>query len=476
MRVTQEWIQDVIELSATASPFELTLPSCEQLLDPALPDNDRHILENNVCQSLDEQCPWLQPTGQTSSPTAEDTETFAGVIRWLQISIADWSPSDTNLIALVLTIGHIARNNRLLQTLPDTFIQNPAFIKEISSIISHITSAYIPCLGFSRNEAQLRISELDQALTDNNWNYINDNYIYLESIIPSTLTTSCINILNRWNSCALTDACNNIHNIFRAYTIISVLDQHSTLNLASKTTSNTMRFACVYGKLHQPHHDLSEAEVTLLSNAFIAASKCAKTWKGWMAIFNRYPSRFPTIQSSLGKALAKMPDESIFTYIDTLELSAFNNEVRKLVTTCLSQFKSIASKEKRSVAWQYAYSQWDKWSFGKNHSESSLLMKISRSTLDYALVGFYLECKTSKEREEIIQNLVGHLSKIGNLWHSSKMDCTAVWCHIQSTLQPVIHAENVAKTQCDWISETSSVTSPINDPGRYFYRKYLGSP
>ena len=98
------------------------------------------------------------------------------------------------------------------------------------------------------------------------------------------------------------------------------------------------------------------------------------------------------------------------------------------------------------------------------------------SALDYALTGFFLECFTDDERNALATALRAKLASVDAAWHDSLTACATQWYRVQSQMQPVMHALNVATTGCDWLAEKLNVVGPIDDPTLYFDRKHLIMP
>lgn len=73
-------------------------------------------------------------------------------------------------------------------------------------------------------------------------------------------------------------------------------------------------------------------------------------------------------------------------------------------------------------------------------------IELRLSNIDYALVGYFVECKEQGDREEIIQSILNDIHSIFTKdWYTSQSSMTTDLYNLLSKLQPVCYAGEVDK-------------------------------
>lgn len=434
--------------------------------------DEREALENKAWQSLNAQFSLPMMIGKDPAAHTEKVGELACAIRWIESSIAEWSPAATNLADFLFAMAYLDQQNDLIEGLPAKFVSNAEFVQTLGDLVSHAISVPEPSSWFDRRRTESMVGSMDAAWQQGRWSEVVRFHDAVDYFRSNVIVAMSVRVLAKWAPAILNALVDRVENLPSAFMVSSVLDRPGAFQVAAKTSNEMMRFACVYDKLHVSRAALTAGEAAALSQVFVAASGDTTTWRGWMEIFNRYPVRFPQIQSSLGNALAQMSAASVCTYIDAVELHVSPHNERALVAECLSQFASAAGKRKRDAVWKYSHRRWHGWGFGRS-SQDTILMDISWSALDYAVTGFYLECCTAAERDATANGLRDELGRVDARWHKSLTTCATQWYRIQSQLQPVIHADKVETTRYDWLDQAYYIVSPIEDQDLYFDYKHL---
>jgi hypothetical protein len=139
---------------------------------------------------------------------------------------------------------------------------------------------------------------------------------------------------------------------------------------------------------------LSGPEASLLNKVLLQVATEMTRWQGWMQVFNAYPVRYPTLQRSLGQALASVPEPAIHAYVDSVvlhPLPAKPDPNRRTIADCLEAFRAAATTVRRHALWRLAHDRWSAWCFDQANPEAHLLA-VNWSQLDYALAGYASEC------------------------------------------------------------------------------------
>jgi hypothetical protein len=220
------------------------------------------------------------------------------------------------------------------------------------------------------------------------------------------------------------------------------------LSLAAENPRIALAAVTLSAERWREKAELGETDRTLLTHILQKVAADEDLWKQWMAIFNYRPSQYPLLQRPLGQALAIISDDAVTVYVDNLFLGTKFN--REAVTDCLRTFRVAADRERREYLWRLAHARWSLWNFDAADKHNHLF-KCAISTLDYALVGFALECLTDEEREQHMSDLRDKLSTLDTIWHASHSAFTSSWSRLVSAFQPFAHAKTVAASGGDWL-------------------------
>lgn len=174
---------------------------------------------------------------------------------------------------------------------------------------------------------------------------------------------------------------------------------------------------------------------------------------GWQRSIAIRWLRYPTLQVPLGTALATIPESGLQPYVDSIRLSAIPSESRRSVAVCLRAFQSAAPLARRQQLWELAHERWLRWDFGLT-DPNERLTRIGYSELDYALVGFAVECLGRIERADRDCCLREQLSSLTDQWHASHVHFLSESFRILSLRQPYAQADALNPGE-DWLREGS---------------------
>lgn len=192
-----------------------------------------------------------------------------------------------------------------------------------------------------------------------------------------------------------------------------------------------------------------------------------------MWVLNEYPGRYPELQPSMGRALSVAPTHARTTYIATLSM----NDLSKPETTlALETFREVANEASRKELWTAAYQRWTAWDFGTTEQSKSLF-SVKVSPLDFAVVGYFVECANSDERASIATKLKNRAIELERDWHSDMSPAITERFKLISTYQLLAHAECVLSTQPSWIAGDTLYQPSWEDGSLYRSFKYdWGTP
>ena len=122
---------------------------------------------------------------------------------------------------------------------------------------------------------------------------------------------------------------------------------------------------------------------------------------------------------------------------------------RLAVTNCLREFRSLASKKNREYAWNVAFKRWSRWNFGSLDTQRQLV-SIATSELDYAIVGYCIECLSPAKLNEAIENIHSLLLLLDAPWYLSITEFQSAVYRLLSQLQPYAHSTKLTSSD-DWL-------------------------
>lgn len=251
-----------------------------------------------------------------------------------------------------------------------------------------------------------------------------------------------------------------------AYVLHAPVAQALTLALTSKNW--TFKFWALhrsarYAAAGKPSYPL-EWE-TLLTQA----AGEPEEWVRWLAVLNEYPSRYPQLQPALGNALVGASDEALDAYVASISKAA--DFGRPHLAAALSVFRAKASLPVRQRLWTAAFRRWEAWDFGCD-DESRSLFRVARSSFDYPVMGYLIECLSGEARAEMCTELQRRAVAIERAWHSDVTPAMSERFKLITTYQLLAHAEAVLAGVPEWLADGPLYRPAWEDGTAYRSLKY----
>lgn len=265
-------------------------------------------------------------------------------------------------------------------------------------------------------------------------------------------------ILDRSRLVALAD---KIKTWTQASLIVAPLPLAPALRLATESTSGHIRFSTLDRVANREKRVLSDEEEIALKNLFVILARDNATWSIWLSICNRYPVRHPHLQRPLGRALARSSASAISAYVDSIELSTPKAEGRNCVAKCLAEFRGRATPSRRHLLWSCAFKRWETWNFGV--AEGQRLGEPGQSELDYAVVGWLLECADPSLLTAEVEAFADQLKALEADWHSSTASLVTGFYRLLSRYQMFAFSRTRTQEDQDWLSGGEIFTPPAID-------------
>lgn len=251
--------------------------------------------------------------------------------------------------------------------------------------------------------------------------------------------------------------------------LMAPLSLADALRLATASRNGYARFTALERVTYREVRNLLVPEETALRNLLIVLAKDVTDWSNWLLMCNRYPVRYPHIQVALGKALARSDISSLQAYVNSISLGTSDREIRENVTRCLSIFRTKAQSVRRLALWRAAFERWDTWNFATE--DGAMLSNISRSALDYGVMGWLVEGEYNLPFNDLEQFARNELRELDIQWHVSINSAISDFYRIISRYQMWAHAAHCIKEDVAWLPG-SSVYLPAAASDAYLQKRY----
>lgn len=433
-----------------------------------------NVLCNDACQILEQDAPGVGFL-VSHNPNAE-SDRLAALWRWLMDGLHRWKreqdPGHRQIVALLTTLLSLGECRAVWNAMPDSVGTNLELIAALEAAVlsSRITISSRQGAPIWEREALAALAHADAAL---DWPAVADSWRLFETaIIGESFLLLAARGLARFRFDRLVSAVRNHTQTVDCMRLAEGLTLEELLRLAHETTNEHVRFCCVYAGLSRVPQSsrLVPADTTRVTDVLEGVARDRANWRKWLRVFAQRSVRFAAIQVPLGRALATMQNEALADYVDAIDLNVGQSVSRDAVTACLRAFRETAEAGQRSKLWRLAYDRWRVWNFGASSLEVPLF-SISRSELDFALVGHAVETMTAAERAAAISEVQLELAAVESIWYSSETDMVTAWFRALSKLQIFAHADHVVSSDSDWLA-TTMVQLPYRPDDAYVRLRY----
>ena len=422
-------------------------------------------------EALKQDCGFVDEIrGSGKTPTAADADQWVALVRWFVRELKDWTPVQDpefqRVSALFVISSYFGMAGDFWMSVADLFRPPPEFLLLLEKRISTIQFVFKPRHSGHQPVSEAEAgAELEAADENSDWLELSELWPGFEgALLPHVFLCEAVRCLYRFGRGNLLAAVDGLKQTPTVMEISASLSTSERLVLGVESNNPHIQFACVFQTLlFTPKADrLAPGDQKVLANLLVRVAADTERWNEWMRTFNRYPVRYPALQTPLGLALADLADSAIGTYIETISLTTEPAQGRLLVAECLSAFRQKAPLDRRKALWQLAHSRWRKWGFGVADA-NQYLFAIGFSELDFAVVGYAAECMDIVERDAEINGLFSELNRVECDWHASLSHSVSAWNRALSRMQPYAHASHVLESsRDDWLA--TSAYEPTIDP------------
>jgi hypothetical protein len=447
---------------AAAPPDELlALLANEESPLAALADRDKG---NALFEAFNNQFGFISFNRVRRQPCSpEQLERWAGLIRWIAAEFRDWrradDPKRARLVAVIVAAQSCDQDNDFWNAVWDG-LGGSEMVQAMADLLAglNVQIATPGILGLAISEAE-EVARFVKADAAGDWTTVADCLMRAGPMLPSALVNQVVRCANRFGFERLVAATASLRQSLGAIQIANALSTADRLGLAIASENFYLRFICLFRTVLQqpgaPH--LSRAEEDLVTELLLKVAADAEQWRLSMQAFNRFPTRYGLLQAPLGRALALTPEEAVAAYVESINLSIPIPQTRRCVAECCHAFKEAADGARRRLLWGLAFERWSAWDFNAADGDKHLV-NITVSELDFAVVGYAVECLDETQRGEAMTRIARELAIIDDEWHASFSDCLTAWNRLLSRFQPYAHAASAVASGTDWLAE-----------GRHYY-------
>lgn len=394
--------------------------------------------------------------GSQHTRSKEDREICIDRLAWLLKTLEacrHQRPGPATLVAILRTGSAFAFETRIWHSLPAAYLSDNL----LASMAALVRSTH--CSFGSRGGAEPiweseAVDDFLQADTVGDWPSIERLW---QTIVPAIRTdgdlaeaTACLCAAEKgYHALALAlDGCQSIVPIV---SVVNAMTSDQIGQVAIRVISYRARFALAQSLAfnHPRNEPLADATLDNLTELCRRVQQDEAEWQKWMRAFNRYPVRTKALQPAFGKSMGGSRDEAKAAYIEALDLSTIHGDCRAAVTTCLSEFRKVASDDERRAMWTLAYDRWRVWDFAKNDTDTALVW-MAVSELDFALIGYAVECVSDSELRTMQEALAAELTTVKDHWYSDRVGFNSAWYRALSRWQIFTYAAGVRDRRYEW--------------------------
>lgn len=414
-------------------------------------------------------------SGLENSLTQDERNSLKGLLRWIIQELLVWDETEDNnakCLGLIFIISNILLEN-LWELLPFSLINNPKINTFLESRFNKFqTNIVIPqqqqVLIWENEAAQQYI----QAIKERDWQHLATNW-YIWGRSPkleqaNTFQYQIFLFLLNYAPEQLINATERYED-FIGLMLISTEHSFSLLQrfqLALDTKNELFRFILLFSLElnNRKYHGLTNAEADCFAQIFQKIGSNIDQLRHWLMIFNRYPVRFSIFAEGFGVYVAKYASEiGIDLYLESIKVESVNiqngyYDTREILGKTFQKFAAVAECDTRKLFWNKCYCKYLAWNFGYIE-EHYYLNTVHLSNIDYALVGYFIECKESGDRKEIVQNILKDIDSIFMKdWYASQSGVTTELYNLLSKLQPICYASEVGKSELvSWLMKPKKI-------------------
>jgi hypothetical protein len=449
-------------IAASGQSGDLLAPTSLLRLSNSL-DNPLAMLsgrdtECEIFAALDEDLGFVRVIRSSKlTISADQKEKLASSIRWLVRMLSDWrqidDPRHARFVAIIAVAARLDENGALWPLMPDTITQNQELGQELKDTLGRLQFR-VEAANLSRSPIVDReqMEEFATAEAEQNWPALR---LFAENVPwrfqSNAILDQSVRLLNRFFTNHLAEVGRAVSQVGVAMQMMTALSVGDAFTVATQAENNTLQFAavCRLFAIHDRVRALDAAQENALVALLNQVSTDAPRWDAWMRAFAAHPYQTSQMQRAIGLSLAFSDEAALRAYVDALCLQS-SWLGRDEVKACLGAFANCVSVERRQAAWRMAFARWSDWNFGERDGHSATT-EITLSNIDFAIVGYAVECLSSEERETHIAGCLDMVERAEHVWHKSQLNFMYYMYRVLSHSQPFLRARDCGTDWDNWL-------------------------
>lgn len=389
--------------------------------------------------------------------SADQKENLASSIRWLIGMLSDWrqaeDPKRAKLVAMIAVAARLDENGALWSLMPDKITQNQELGQELQDILGRFRFR-VEVTNFARSPIVDKdpMEEFATAEADQNWPALR---LFAENVPwrfqSNAILDQSVRLLNRFFPNHLARASRAVSQVGVAMQMMTAISVGDAFRVATQSENHALQFAavCRLFAIHDRVRALDAVQEDALVALLNQVSADAPRWVAWMRAFAAHPYQTSQIQPAIGRSLAFSDEAALRAYVDAICLQS-SWLGRDEVKACLGTFANCVSLERRQAAWRMAFARWSDWNFGERDGHSAPT-EITLSNIDFAIVGYAIECLTQKEQETHIAGCMDVVEQAERVWHKSQLHFMHYIYRVLSHSRPFLHARECGPDRDNWL-------------------------
>ncbi|MFZ3193604.1 MAG: hypothetical protein WA154_10420 [Moraxellaceae bacterium] len=401
--------------------------------------------------------------GLNESLTQDEQDNLKGLLQWLMQDLRIWSEAEdihAKRLSLIFITANILIEN-LWELIPPNSIYNIKLNEFLAGRFERFK-----CTIEIPQDSQVPIWEKEatqqymDAIKEKDWQHLANKWHILGSSPKldqaNTFQNQIFLFLLSYSPEQLISATERYEDFI---SLMLICKEHSfsliqRFQIALDTISELFRFSLLFSLElnNNQYDDLTDAEAEIFAQIFQKIARNPEQQSQWLLIFNCYLTRFAIFATGFGVYLAKYTSEIDFDlYLNAIKIDAINPQhgyesTRPISSITFQKFAEVADINRRKLLWSKCYHKWLEWDFGRAEQQYYYLGAVHLTNFDYALAGYFFECKNQEDREAFIQSILKDIDSIFiKQWYASQSDISTEFYNLLSKLQPVCHADNLNK-------------------------------
>jgi hypothetical protein len=418
---------------------------------------------NQLFAILDEDLGFVQRARFGTELTADEYKRLANVVRWLRKEIECFEFSNDVTLAVILLVAVQLADGRTLWR-EIVFKQQPnSFLEKLHWLLGRFACK------FTMRSEQPPIWETEAMTTFEKANQLGD-FIHIETawrqisgaLLPSIIQQSASTCLLYHDFPKLLAVSHKLKDVVVAAHTISALPTNQMLLLATMSESSWVKFAALFVLCHKRARSrgwrLNKYSEKHLTDLIVSISMSEEHWRQFIIAFNRYPSRYPVLHTSLGYALAHLSEAHWKIYLSSFE--ATDSHARPFVSQCMQAFYETAVDKARKIFFTMVYAKWNEEVRGKKDDQYHFF-DLFVTSLDFGVVVYLVELGGIELIENQVTEIRQAITNLQHMWYPSVTEAISAYNKLVSLLQVYYHAVHVVSEGKSFLFEKFFVPQDI---------------